>query len=58
MLPMANYATIVLVIALVAGVLGFGIITGTASLIAKACCLIALVLFTAALLRGKDAPSP
>jgi uncharacterized membrane protein YtjA (UPF0391 family) len=52
---MLNYAIIFLLIALVAGVLGFGVIAGTAASIARICFLFFLVLFIAALLRGRRA---
>ena len=41
--PMLHYAVVFLVIALVAGVLGFGYIAGTAAWIAKVCFLVFLV---------------
>ena len=50
---MLNYAIIFLLIALVAGVLGFGVIAGTAAMIAKVLFIIFLVLCIASLLRGK-----
>jgi uncharacterized membrane protein YtjA (UPF0391 family) len=46
-----NYAIIFLVIALIAGALGFGVIAGTAATIAKVLFLVFLVLCAAALLR-------
>jgi uncharacterized membrane protein YtjA (UPF0391 family) len=49
---MLNYAVIFLLIALVAGVLGFGVIAGTAAMIAKVLFLFFLVLFIASLFRG------
>ena len=48
---MLGYAITFLLIALLAGVLGFGVIAGTAALIAKICFLAFLILFVAALLR-------
>jgi len=50
---MLNYAVIFLLIALVAGILGFGVIAGTAAMIAKVFFVIFLILFIAALLRGR-----
>jgi uncharacterized membrane protein YtjA (UPF0391 family) len=47
-----NYAVIFLLIALVSGVLGFGVIAGTAASIAKVLFVIFLVCFIAALFRG------
>ena len=52
---MLGYAITFLLIALLAGALGFGIIAGTAALIAKVCFILFLVLFVASLLRGKKA---
>ena len=49
---MLNYTVIFLLIALVAGVLGFGVVAGTAALVAKVCFVIFLVCFFAALMRG------
>jgi uncharacterized membrane protein YtjA (UPF0391 family) len=42
-----------LIIAIIAGVLGFGAIAGTAALIAKICFFIFLVLFVFSLISGK-----
>jgi uncharacterized membrane protein YtjA (UPF0391 family) len=50
---MLNYAIIFICIALIAGVLGFGTLAGTAAMIAKVCFVIFLILFIASLLRGK-----
>ena len=50
---MLNYAVIFLVIALAAGVLGFGVIAGTAAEIAKVLFIIFLVLFVVSLFRGR-----
>lgn len=50
---MLNYAIIFIVIALAAGVLGFGVIAGTAAAIAKVCFVLFLVLFAASLWRGR-----
>jgi len=49
---MLSYAITFLIIALIAGVLGFGVIAGTAATIAKVLFLIFLVLFIASLFRG------
>jgi uncharacterized membrane protein YtjA (UPF0391 family) len=49
---MLGYAITFLLIALIAGVLGFGVIAGTAAAIAKICFVLFLVLFVFALLRG------
>ena len=52
---MLGYALTFILIALIAGVLGFGVIAGTAALIAKICFIFFLILFCATLLRGKRA---
>jgi uncharacterized membrane protein YtjA (UPF0391 family) len=51
-LIMLNWAILFLVIALVAGVLGFGTIMGTAAWIAKVLFVVFLVLFLVSLLTG------
>ena len=50
---MLSYAITFLLIALVAGILGFGVVAGTAAYIAKVLFVIFLVLFIASLFRGK-----
>ena len=50
---MLNYAVIFLLIALAAGILGFGVVAGTAAYIAKVLFVIFLVLFIASLIRGQ-----
>jgi uncharacterized membrane protein YtjA (UPF0391 family) len=50
---MLNNAFIFLFIAIIAGVLGFGIIAGTAAMIAKALFVFFLILFVASFLSGK-----
>ena len=50
---MLSYTITFLIIALIAGVLGFGVIAGTAASIAKICFILFLVLFVASLLRAK-----
>ncbi len=52
---MLGYAITFLLIALAAGVLGFGVIAGTAAIIAKVFFIIFLVLFIAMLLRPRRA---
>jgi uncharacterized membrane protein YtjA (UPF0391 family) len=52
---MLYYSIVFLIIALLAGILGFGVIAGTAASIAKVLFLIFLVLFIASLLRGRRA---
>jgi uncharacterized membrane protein YtjA (UPF0391 family) len=52
---MLYYTLLFLLLAIVAGALGFGVIAGTAAMIAKISFIIFLVLFVASLLRGKRA---
>ena len=49
---MLGYTLMFLLIAIVAGILGFGVIAGTAALIARVCFLVFLVLFIASLFRS------
>jgi uncharacterized membrane protein YtjA (UPF0391 family) len=53
---MLSYAITFLVIALIAGVLGFGFIAGTAALIAKVCFVLFLVLFLISFISGRRGP--
>ena len=50
---MLSYAVIFLIIALLAGVLGFGVIAGTAATIAKILFVVFLVLFVISLVKGR-----
>lgn len=50
---MLQYALIFLVVAIIAGVLGFGTLSGTAAWIAKVLVVVFLVFFVISLLRGK-----
>jgi uncharacterized membrane protein YtjA (UPF0391 family) len=50
---MLNYAFLFLIVALIAAVLGFGVIAGTAATIAKILFLIFLILFIASFILGK-----
>ena len=50
---MLQYALIFLIVALIAGGLGFFALAGTAALIAKICLFVFLVLFVVSLLTGK-----
>ena len=50
---MLNYAFLFLIIALVAAVLGFGVIAGTAATIAKVLFLLFLILFIVSFFLGK-----
>ncbi|HLP01514.1 MAG TPA: DUF1328 family protein [Opitutaceae bacterium] len=52
---MLSYTVLFLVIALLAGALGFGVISGTAALIAKVFFVLFLVLFVASLFRLRKA---
>ncbi len=54
---MLSYAITFLIIALIAGVLSFGVIAGTAAAIAKVCFIIFLVLCVVSLLGGRK-PAP
>lgn len=54
---MLGYAITFLLVALLAGVLGFGVIAGTAATIAKILFVIFLVLFIISLLRGRSRTS-
>lgn len=54
-IAMLNYALLFLLIALVAGILGFGVIAGTAATMARVLFLLFLVLFAFSLLRGAKA---
>jgi len=49
---MLSYTITFLLIALIAAWLGFGLVAGTAALIAKICFVVFLVLFIASLIRG------
>lgn len=48
---MLHYAVVFLVVAIVAAVLGFGVIAGTAAWIAKVCFIVFLVMALIAFLR-------
>jgi len=50
---MLKYALIFLVVAVIAGVLGFGALSGTAAWIAKVLVILFVILFVVSLLRGK-----
>jgi uncharacterized membrane protein YtjA (UPF0391 family) len=49
---MLSYAITFLIIAIIAGVLGFGVIAGTAALIARVLFVLFLVLFIASFFSG------
>jgi uncharacterized membrane protein YtjA (UPF0391 family) len=50
---MLRNAIIFLIVALIAGILGFGVISGVAALIAKICFFIFVNLFVIALVTGR-----
>lgn len=50
---MLNYAVIFLIIAILAAVLGFGVVAGAAATIAKICFMVFLILFLFALIGGR-----
>lgn len=50
---MLHYTIVFLVIALIAGALGFGVVAGTAASIAKILFLVFLVLFVISLIKGR-----
>ena len=50
---MLSYAVTFLIIAIIAGVLGFGVIAGTAAMIARVLFILFLILFLASLFTGK-----
>ena len=50
---MLGYTLTFLLIAVIAGILGFGVVAGTAALIAKICFTLFLILFVASLLLGR-----
>jgi len=52
---MLYWTVIFLIVALAAGVLGFGALAGTAASIAKICFIIFLVLFLVSVIRGRGA---
>jgi uncharacterized membrane protein YtjA (UPF0391 family) len=53
---MLSYAITFLLIAIVAGILGFGVIAGTAATIAKVLFVVFLVLFIASLFNRQSSP--
>lgn len=50
---MLGYAITFLIIALVAGALGFGSLAGTSAMIAKICFFVFLLFFIVSLVRGR-----
>jgi uncharacterized membrane protein YtjA (UPF0391 family) len=53
---MLYYALLFLVVAVIAGVLGFGVVEGTAAWIAQALAVVFLILFVIGLLTGRRPP--
>lgn len=54
---MLHYSLVFLVIAIIAAVLGFGVIAGTAAYIAKILFFVFLVLFIVSLVTGRRPPA-
>lgn len=52
---MLSWAVLFLIIALIAGVLGFGVVAGTAAWIAKVLFVVFIILFLVSLLTGRSA---
>lgn len=52
---MLGYALLFFIVAVVAGILGFGIIAGAAAWIAKVLFVVFLILFIVSLFRGRSA---
>lgn len=50
---MLSWAMTFLIIALIAAVFGFGVVAGTAALIARICFFLFLILFVVALIQGR-----
>lgn len=51
--PMLSWTLTFIVVALIAGVLGFGALAGAAATVAQVCFVIFLILFVLSLIRGK-----
>lgn len=54
---MLHYALIFLIVALIAGVLGFGFLAGTAMWIAKVLFVLFLILFLVSFISGRGRPA-
>lgn len=52
---MLSWAILFLIIAIIAAVLGFGVVAGTAAWIAKALFVVFLILFVVSLISGRGA---
>jgi uncharacterized membrane protein YtjA (UPF0391 family) len=55
---MLGWAITFLVIALIAAILGFGVIVGTAAAVAKVLFVVFIVLFLISLVTGQRTPAP
>ena len=53
---MLHYTIVFLVLALIAGILGFGVVAGTAMWIAKVLFAVFLILFIISLISGRRGP--
>ncbi len=53
---MLHYALVFLILAIVAGFLGFGVVSGTAANIAWILCVVFIVLFLIGLVTGRRPP--
>ena len=53
---MLSWALTFIVVALIAGVLGFGVLAGTAMYIAKICFVLFLILFLISVITGRKGP--
>jgi uncharacterized membrane protein YtjA (UPF0391 family) len=54
---MLHYALVFLIVALIAGVLGFGFLAGTAMWIAKVLFVVFLILFLVSFISGRGRPA-
>jgi uncharacterized membrane protein YtjA (UPF0391 family) len=53
---MLSWALLFAVIALIAAILGFGVVAGTAAWIARVCFFVFLILFVFSLISGRRSP--
>jgi uncharacterized membrane protein YtjA (UPF0391 family) len=53
---MLSWALLFIIVALIAAVLGFGVVAGTAALIAKVCFFVFLILFLVSLFSRRRTP--
>jgi uncharacterized membrane protein YtjA (UPF0391 family) len=54
---MLGYSLVFLIVALIAGILGFGMVAGTAAWIAKVLFFVSLILFLISLVTGRHRPT-